>query len=368
MKRTAKYIFVGLAFWFLLFLAWEWWGSYPKVRFTPISSTENNEAKIDSLLIQSLTDYLIPGMAVGIIQDEKVTYLKSFGFENLETKDSLTLQSLIPVASVSKIFTTLILANYGLEKGLALETTVNSILPDKKKLTAEYDKISLQDLLNHTSGLVDKRGLGNLLKINLNNQLSSLPSQISTPNLEKRGFQYADANFDLIGYLLEVPEAKPFGEIAKDRILAAGGMEKSEFVTAWPIDSLSISGYQRTFLWKRIEAKKLKLERFPSPSSGLVLTAEELSRILLHISRENMGIFGDELAWLKNKTGSLAGLQSIRINNSEFYGHFGGQGGYSSLVIYSPDLDFAYFIVTNSQDNSDFRKAIAERILTIFHP
>lgn len=368
MKRTVKYILLGLAFWFLLFLAWEWWGSYPRVRLTPISFPESRDEKIDSLLIQSLTEYLIPGMAVGIILNEKVTYLKSFGFENLETKDSLTLQSLLPVASVSKIFTALILANYGLEKGLALETRVNSILSAEKKLSVEYNEIALLDLLNHTSGLVDKRALGNLLKIKLNNQLGNLPSQISAPNLEKRGFHYADANFDLIGYLLEVLEEKPFEAISKDRTLFSGGMEKSEFVTAWPIDSLPISGYQRTFLWRRIEEKKLKFERFPSPSSGLVLTAEELSKILLHISRENMGIFGDELAWLRHKTGSLAGLQSIRINNSEFVGHFGEQGGYSSLVIYSPDLDMAYFIVTNSQDNSDFRKTIAERILTIFHP
>lgn len=368
MKRKAKYILIGLAFWFLLFLGWEWWGSYPKVRLTPISFTESEEAKIDSLLIQSLTDYLIPGMAVGIIQEEKVTYLKSFGFENLETKDSLTLQSLMPVASVSKIFTALTLANYGLEKELSLETAFNSILPAEKKLTAEYDQITLEDLLNHRSGLEDKRGLGNLFKFKLSNKLNDLPTQLRSPNLEKRGFQYADSNYDLIGYMLELLEAKPFEEIVKDRTLSAGGMEKSEFVTAWPIDALSISGYQRTFLWKRIEDKKLKLERFPSPSSGLVVSAEDLSNILLHISREKMGIFGDEIAWLKNEDNTPAGFQTIRINNSELIGHFGGQGGYSSLVLYSPDLDFAFFILTNSQDNSDFREAIAERILSIFHP
>lgn len=365
MQRTTKYILLGLAFWFLLFLGWEWWRSYPKVRATPISFPESKEEKIDSLLSQSLTQHLIPGLAVGILQNEKVTYLKAFGFENLKTKDSLTIQSLIPVASVSKMFTALTLANYGLEKGFKSDTSVNSILPAEKKMSAEYDKITVKDLLNHTSGLVDKRGLGNILKRSESKILGNLPSQLNAPNLENKQVQYADANFDLIGYLLEMLEERPFEEIVKDRTLLTSGMEKSQFVTDWPLDSISVSGYQRTFLWKRIEEKELKLERFPSPSSGLVLSAAELSKVLLHLSRENMGIFGDELDWLNGGDLSPSGFQSIYINNSEFIGHFGDQGGYSSLVIYSPDLDLAFFLISNAQDKPDFRKEIAEKVLKI---
>ncbi len=368
MKRAGKYSLLGLAFWFLLFLGWEWWGSYPKVRLAPISFPKSSDAKIDSLLIQSLTDYLIPGIAVGIILDEKVSYLKSFGFENLATKDTLTLQSLIPVASVSKLFTALTLANYGLENGFSVDTTVNSILPVGLKLSAEYDKISLSQLLNHTSGLADKRGLSNILIKNGSTDLGKLSYHLNTPNLENQQFQYADANFDLIGYLLEVLEERPFEEVAKERTLVAGAMKKSHFTTEWPMDTLSISGHQRTFLWKRMEEKALKLERFPSPSSGLLVTADDLSKVLLHLSRENMGIFGDELDWLKGKNEIPAGFQSIKINNSDFIGHFGGQGGFSSLVIYSSDLDLAFFLVSNAQDKSGFRTAIAEEILNIINP
>jgi CubicO group peptidase (beta-lactamase class C family) len=365
MKRTAKYTVMGLAFWFLLFLGWEWWHSFPKVRVTPISFPENDEAKIDSLLSQSLSHFLIPGLAVGIITNEKVTYLKAFGYKNLESKDSLTLQSLIPVASVSKLFTALTLSNYSIEKGIAIDTSINSILPAETRLAAEYDGISLKDLLNHTSGLTDKRGLGSLFQQNSKRELGVLPSQIGPPTLHQKQFQYADVNFDLIGYLLEVLANKPFAEVAKERILQTSGMGTSQFITAWPLDSIAISGYQRTFLWKRIEEKAFKLERIPSPSSGLVLSAADLSKALLHLSRENMGIFGDELTWLKGENRSPAGFQSIRINDMEFIGHFGGQGGYSSLVIYSPDLDLALFLLSNAQDKAEFRKVIAEEVLKI---
>ncbi|MFN3998153.1 serine hydrolase domain-containing protein [Algoriphagus sp.] len=365
MKRTKKYILLGLAFWVFLFLGWEWWNSFPKVRLTPISYPETKEAKIDSVLIQGLSHYLIPGMAVGIIENEKVTYLKAFGFENLQTKDSLTVQSLIPVASVSKIFTALTLANFALENELSIDTTINSILSSEKRMSAEFNDITLKNLLNHTSGLSDNRGISSLFINKDKRNLAHLPNQLKVPNLSKLDFQYADANFDLIGYLMEAIEGRPFEEIAKERTLQAGGMKKSHFVTEWPTDTLGITGHQRTFLWKRIEKKVLKLERFPSPSSGLILTPHDLSMALLHLSREDMGIFGDELAWLKNDTDFPVGFQSIDLNGSIFIGHFGDQGGYSSLVVYSSELELAFFLVANAEDHPDFRKAIAAEVLKI---
>ncbi|WP_332914330.1 serine hydrolase domain-containing protein [Algoriphagus boritolerans] len=188
------------------------------------------------------------------------------------------------------------------------------------------------------------------------------------PNLENKGVHYADVNFDLIGFLLAAVEGKTFEEVTRDRTLLPSAMKKSGFVMEWPVDPPSASGYQQTFLWKRLEARTLKFERFPSPSSSLVVTAEELSKALLHLSRENMGIFGDELEWLKNGKSTPAGFQKIKIDSSDFIGHFGEQGGFSSLVIYSSELDLAVFLISNARDKSDFRRTMAEEILKIIVP
>ncbi|WP_332914329.1 serine hydrolase domain-containing protein [Algoriphagus boritolerans] len=91
-----------------------------------------------------------------------MTYLKAFGYQNLKTKDSLTLQSLIPVASVSKLFTALTLANYAVEKGISIDTSFNSILPGNQRLSSDFEHISLADLLNHTSGLTDQSSIRTL--------------------------------------------------------------------------------------------------------------------------------------------------------------------------------------------------------------
>lgn len=367
MNQKIKYLLLGLVFWFLMFLGWEWWKSHPRVRIMPLSFPETPEEKIDSLLVQSLNQFLIPGLAVGIIEEERVTYLKAFGFENLETKDSLTLKSRIPVASVSKIFTALNLANYALEKQISIDQSVNFLLPDGRKLGSEFSKITLLDLLRHTSGLKIGLDINHLLPSGRNNPLELLPESLKTPDQRKKEFHYADINFDLIGYLLESASGIPFEMNSQERILNQGGMKESFFVTEWPSENFPV-GYQRTFLWKRLEPRKMNFQHLPSPSSGLFVTAEDLSKALLHLSRGEMGTFSDELAWLKNGSETPAGFHEITLNQSNFIGHFGAQGGFSSVLAYSPDLDIAFFIISNGRDQDDFRNRISIEILKILNP
>jgi CubicO group peptidase (beta-lactamase class C family) len=368
MNPKIKYLSLGLVFWFLMFLGWEWWNSYPRVRMMPSAFPESTEEKIDSILIQSLTQFLIPGLAVGIVEDEKVTYLKAFGFENLETKDSLTLKSRMPVASVSKIFTALGIANFALEKGISIDTSVNSILEDNKKLSAEFFNISIRELLNHTSGLSQNRSLKRLLPGGRNQPLIRLPESLKTPNKDQKEFNYADDNFDLIGFLVETSSGIPFEKFTQEQILNQGGMESSSFVTQWPSVDSPITGYQQTFLWKRLEPSKLVFELLPSPSSGLLSTPEDFSKALLHLSRGEMGTFSDELDWLKNGTELPSGFQQITLNNSEFIGHYGGQAGFSAVLIYSPNLDVGIFLMANSRDQVNFRDQILSQVLQLLNP
>jgi CubicO group peptidase (beta-lactamase class C family) len=366
MNWKIKYLILGIAFWLLIFLGWEWWSSYPKVRLIPPAHPESKVEKIDSILIRSLSEFLIPGIAMGIVEDEKVTYLKAFGFENLETKDSLTLQSQIPVASVSKVFTALSLANFSRENRIPIDTSFNAVLPFDKKLPDEFNEISIRDLLEHTSGLSDSRSFRNLIAREEKRQLSLLPNYLKSPDRGSREYQYADVNFDLIGYLLESRSNEAFDELITANTLVAGGMEKSYFATERP--SGSFQGYKQTFLWKRIQTMELKFERYPSPSSGLILTPEDLSKALLHLCRGNMGTFDDELKWLQGNSGTPAGFQKITINNTEFMGHFGEQDGFSSLLLYSPSSEIGLFLLSNSEDKHDFRKLIPGEILKIITP
>jgi CubicO group peptidase (beta-lactamase class C family) len=363
MSRKIKYGIYGLVFWFLLFLVWEWVKSYPKVRWEPLASPQNLNEKIDSILIQSLSDYLIPGIAVGIVHDGKTIYLNAFGYQNMESKDTLTLKSQIPVASISKLFTALAVANYFSSEGIASSATLEDLLSEEKNLPESLKKTSLGNLLNHNSGLKDSGSLEFILKTNSQRSLETILHQIKDPSLPPGEFHYADINFDLLGFVLQRHSQKPFEDLINEITLKKAGMSSSRFITSWPDNQTAISGYGKTFLWKRIEPKRINFAWVPSPSSGLVVTPNDLSIALIHFGRGHMGSFQKELNWLKSGEKESAGFQSIQLEGISFKGHFGAQAGYSSLFVFSEEWETGFFILTNAMDLSDHRKKIATSII-----
>ncbi|GMQ24163.1 hypothetical protein Aoki45_08450 [Algoriphagus sp. oki45] len=368
MNRKIKYLGYGLVFWFLLFLVWEWTKSHPKVRLSPVSFPQNKEDKLDSLFAQSLAEFLIPGLAVGIVRKGKVEYLKAFGFENLDTKDSMELNSRIPVASISKLFTALALAQAGIEEGFTLETPLEELFPKEERAVDALGSVTLAQLLTHTSGFKDPGLFTRLFHREKDQPLSQVINQIPKKRGPEDSMHYADINFDLLGYGLEKKRPRPFEEILSESTLLKAGMKHSDFVLEWPETDNPIQGHEKTFLWKRIQANKIRFERSPSPSSGLVTTAEDLAVALVHLGRGKMGDFQKELDWLTLPSGKLAGFQHFRLHGQEFTGHYGGQAGYSSLFAYSYELETGFFLLSNAKDISDHRKKIAETLLKTLFP
>lgn len=363
MNQKIKYTVYGLVFWLLMFLAWEWYFSYPRVRWSPAPFPQNKSEKIDSLLIQSLSDFLIPGLAVGIVEDEKLIYLKSFGYQILESKDSMRIDTPLPVASISKIFTALTVAEYINEQELSAQTTLTELLPNSTDLPKELQALTLGQLLAHTSGLEDRGALGQLGSWKKDHSLALLPERMEKGNGKIGQFRYADINYDLLGWLVQTHAKKPFDSVSKNLTLNKAGMNNSFFIPAG--DSSSYLGHVRTFPWRRIKTKPLQLSTYPSPSSGLVVTASDLSKFLLHFSRGKMSDFQTELSWLHTSSGHPVGFQSILINEKPYLGHYGGEDGFSALVLFSQDWERGFFLLSNSADQADHRKKIASAILQI---
>ncbi|WP_026950132.1 serine hydrolase domain-containing protein [Algoriphagus mannitolivorans] len=365
MNQKIKYLIYGLVFWFLLFLIWEWSVSYPKVRWSPVPFPTSAEEKIDSTLTQSLSEFLIPGMAVGVVQEGKITYLKAIGYRNLETKDTFELQSTIPVASVSKIFTSLCAANYFLNTDISLSSSIQEVLPGNTDIPEFLSTITLEQLLRHQSGLEDPGFFNRLFQKKSKRSLEKIYQKIHAPNSNHEGEHYADINFDLLGFILQTHSQTPFDSLAKEHILKKSGMPSSYFLKKWPEPENPMIGHGKTFFWKRIEPKIMELERLPSPSSGLLTTPEDLSMALIHLSRGNLSDLNPALTWLKGDQDTPAGFQKFTLKGMEFLGHFGAQAGYSSLFAFSKKDNSGFFILTNARDFSDHRIKIASTILEI---
>lgn len=368
-NRKFKFFLGALVFWFALFLIWEWWKSFPRVRPVPVSSAHSEELKLDSLLNESILTYILPGLSAVVVKEGKITYMKAFGFANLETKDSLKIDSRMPIASVSKVFTALGLATFLNQKGINPNDPISVLGVGSESDNDDISALTFKELLTHTSGLKDPDIFQTILRGRKSQDLMNYGEQILKKPIKTSGndsVAYADSNFDLIGYLLAKSGNSGFDSLLQNLILDPSGMQNSNFVQEWPESGNVIQGYHRAFLWKRLQAKRLRFTSMPSPSSGLISTPKDMSKALIHLIRGKMGIYQPALKWLQPEGEAVPlGFQRIKINEENWIGHFGGQAGYSSLLIYSAESKTGIFIQFNAEDRENYRLEIAAAILNI---
>ena len=357
-----KYFLIFLILLAFGFLSWEWWNSYPKISLAVLTPATSFEGKIDSILYQAINEYRLPGVSLALVKEGKLVYINALGFENLETKVPLNPTSTIPVASISKLFTALTIANKALSTDLEANTSL------KNSSDTLFPTLSLSQLLEHRSGLksensIRSRLLGKL-KIGLKDWGTSYMEKSNFEGVNSPAFSYSDLNYDFLGFWLEEQSELSFQNQVRENIFGSAGMEQSFFVGMDSPDTLSISGYQHTFLWKRLEENKLKLQIFPSPSSGLMTSTRDMSIALIHLLRGDMGDFQEELTWLNDQENAkLLGFQKIKILDSDWIGHYGGQAGYSSFFFFSKNEDTGIFLFFNLKDPADYRLDLSKKIL-----
>ncbi len=90
----------------------------------------------------------VPGVGIVVVKDDKVVFLKGFGYRNLEKKLPFTPDTITHIASTSKAFcgvTACMAAEDGL---LSLDESPKRLLPDFKMVDPEADKgMTIADLL-----------------------------------------------------------------------------------------------------------------------------------------------------------------------------------------------------------------------------
>src|SRR6185436_14173725 len=114
---------------------------------------------IDIYVNRALTEWKIPGVAVCIVKDGKVVFMKEYGIREVGTKDRVDENTLFMIGSNTKAFTATALAMLDAEKKLSLDDKVQKWLPDFKL----YDpwvaiEAVISDLLCHRLGFETFQG------------------------------------------------------------------------------------------------------------------------------------------------------------------------------------------------------------------
>src|SRR5262245_50828320 len=107
--------------------------------------------KIDSLY-RKWNTVTSPGCTVGIVRNDSLIFSKGYGMANLEYAIPNAPQTIFHMASVSKQFTAYAIVLLARQGKLQLDDDIHKYLPWFPDLK---EKITIRNILNHTSGIRD---------------------------------------------------------------------------------------------------------------------------------------------------------------------------------------------------------------------
>lgn len=243
--------------------------------FTVCSSAQLQQSRFDSLIKQY--EQLNWNGVLLIGNKDKITYSATLGYSNRETRAPMQLNTAFKTESVGKMFTAIRILQL-IEAGkLSLSSTVAKLLPDWKIPNA--DKMTIQHLLTHTSGLSSQwehpaYEFGRIYsQEELKKIIEEAPVIFNTPG--ERSY-YSNSGYVLLEEIIANTDNTSFEQSIKENIFSIAGMRHTRSLN----DSVLPSNAARPYYQitdKRFTPDDTKYgDGKASGAGGWISTAEDL--------------------------------------------------------------------------------------------
>ena len=163
-----------------------------------------------------------------IQKDGEVRFARSFGLANIPFKVPNTPQTKYKIASITKVFTSVLILQLYEQGKIDLNRTIGAYLPDYAG--EGKDKVTLHQLLNHTSGIANfdtvtdmetalKSGIPVYQTPFTSDQLLEKFSSGRLVNPPGKVFDYNNADYVVLGKIVERIHGNTYEQVLRDRIL-----------------------------------------------------------------------------------------------------------------------------------------------------
>lgn len=173
-----------------------------------------------------------PGCTVGISRDGTTLYEAAYGMASLELGVPLTVDSVLPAASISKQFTAFSILLLARQGKLSIDDPVRKYVPELHDFGAP---LTIRHLLNHTSGLRDAFTLDGWSTPqdpwgNPNDTMLRVLSRQRGLNFPPgQRFQYNNGGYNLLAHIVRRASGESLPAFANDHIFKPLGMTSTHF-------------------------------------------------------------------------------------------------------------------------------------------
>ncbi|MCQ6248608.1 serine hydrolase domain-containing protein [Streptomyces malaysiensis] len=298
-----------------------------------------------------------PGV-IGLIRNGDSTEYVHAGVGNISTKTDADPKAKFRIASNTKTFTATVLLQLEGEGKLSLDDSVAKWLPDAVNANG-YDgsKITIRELLNHTSSLPDYAADAQLSGAYYNNtdpDKAWAPQQLVNIALRQHApqsapgekFGYANTNYVLAGMVIKAVTGNEPGDEIQKRIIEPLNLNDTKFATDSSISGNYLHGYSYSFLFGMRDVTTSNVQIF-STAGAIVSTLDDMATFQRALMTGKL-LAPEQLKELKTtvpessdgSTDITAGLGIGRVKLScgkVAWGHTGAVLGYYSEWLISED-------------------------------
>ena len=325
-------------------------------------------ARVDAIAAEAL-DSGIVGLSVAVISKGQPVVVKGYGFANLEHKVLATADTVYHICSVTKNFTAGAILKLIEQGKLELDTDITSVIP---QFASDGRKITVRQLLNHTSGIRSYTELGPIFdskeKLDLSHDEVLALLQGAPPDFAPgTHWHYSNSGFFLLGLIIEAASGQAYSDFLQQQIVEPLKLDHTCLCDNEPI----IPSRSQSYLIARGKPRNADYISWrPVFSAGAICsTVMDLARWqqaldagqvvkpeLLALMREPTNIPGaPPLDYaLGTRLGSLEGHRCV--------GHTGSGAGFNALLQRFPDDDLTIVVLTNTEGARIGASSIAAKI------
>lgn len=291
--------------------------------------------------------------SVAISRDGAVVYSRAFGLRDAEKP--VDVSTMIRVGSITKVFTAAMIYQLVDEKKLTLATPLARFFPE----IPNAPQITIAHLLAHTSGIPnyprgeDRSWVG---QPQTRQQMVTRFAAMKPDFAPGAKVSYSNANYALLGYVLEVVTKSTYDAQLQKRIARRIGLRRTRFGA--PAKKQPNEAHSYTYdegKWTEQAEEDLTVS---AGAGAIVSTPSDLAKFITAlfdgrlISRtsiaEMIAPFSSALAGVERKGVVVSTLH--RGLEKTIYSHLGGIDGFSSNLVYFPDDRVAIAITLNGQN------------------
>jgi len=339
----------------------------PEIEISPIIQS------FEEYVNNSMLSWNVPGLSIAIVKDDKTIYSKGFGVKKIDSQDKVDTHTLFQIGSLSKSFTSALVALMVDEGRLKWNDDVIDHFPDfmlyDPWVTREFQ---VQDLLCQRSGLPPFAGdLQSYLGYSAKQIISSL-RYIKPATSFRSTYAFQNSFFLVAGEVLKRVSGRSWEDLVEERIFYPLGMSESSsslesYKAGKNVSSRHIHVNKKTKVLSEDDPTLEALYTY-GPAGGINSTAEDMAQWLkLQI---NKGSFNDTpLIGAKDliQTHRRYIYMGKLFNSDNYYclgwssrdyspysiiWHDGGASGSSSLMAFIPEEKLGLVILSNTKGTS----------------